>query len=174
MTTKKPRASLHDSSGEVKALHKRKPPPAADTIGMDAIKRLGIDGLVDYIEDGWDLREIARELRVQEKSIRRWIAADPERSARAKEARVRASQAWEEHAARLIREAKDPFELAKAKELAHHMRWRASRIDPARYGDRVEVDARVGIANLSEQAINDRLARLIASAGADTAPRSEN
>jgi hypothetical protein len=39
-------------------------------------------------------------------------------------------------------QASDAFELAKAKELAHHYRWRASKIAPKLYGDRLQVEGK--------------------------------
>ena len=41
-----------------------------------------------------------------------------------------------------IAQASDPFELAKAKELAHHYRWRASKIAPKLYGDKQSVEGK--------------------------------
>ena len=35
------------------------------------------------------------------------------------------------------------MDLAKARELAHHYRWRAAKIAPREYGDRVQVDQTV-------------------------------
>lgn len=81
---------------------------------------------------------IARNIGVSQGSLIAWIAADSERSARTKEARAHTALAWEEKAERGIAEASDPFELSKAKELAHHYRWRASKIAPRDYGDKVE------------------------------------
>ena len=39
-----------------------------------------------------------------------------------------------------IRDSADEFELKKAKELAHHYRWKASKIAPRDYGDKLEVN----------------------------------
>ena len=47
---------------------------------------------------------------------------------------------WDEKALAGIEAAKDAFELAKAKEAAHHYRWRASKIAPSEFGDRQAIE----------------------------------
>jgi hypothetical protein len=49
---------------------------------------------------------------------------------------------WDQVAVDGIAQAGDPFELAKAKELAHHYRWRASKIAPKLYGDKQSVEGK--------------------------------
>jgi len=65
-----------------------------------------------------------------------WIEADPERSARVKQARMVMSRRWDEKSEAVLVNAGDDFDLKKAKELAHHYRWRAAKIAPRDYGDR--------------------------------------
>jgi len=50
---------------------------------------------------------------------------------------VRSARFWDEKAARVIEAAPDKFELERARELAHHYRWRAKAIAPRDYGDKV-------------------------------------
>ena len=45
-----------------------------------------------------------------------------------------------EDAERQLRNAGDPFELAKADKLGYHLRWKASKANPREYGDKVEHD----------------------------------
>ena len=71
------------------------------------------------------------------KTLSQWIASDEEHSARAREARIHAARIWDEKALSVIEQALDPFELQRAKELAHHYRWRASKTAPKEYGDKV-------------------------------------
>jgi hypothetical protein len=49
-----------------------------------------------------------------------------------------AAQTYDEMAVEVVVEAADPFELAKAKELAVHYRWRAKAANPRKYGDKVQ------------------------------------
>jgi hypothetical protein len=44
---------------------------------------------------------------------------------------------WDEKAETVLVDAADPFELAKARELAQHYRWRAKAVAPREYGDKV-------------------------------------
>jgi hypothetical protein len=86
--------------------------------------------------DGSTLTDIARHEGISPGTLSEWIEADPERSARARAARILAARVWDDKAASVIEEAGNVFELAKAKELAHHCRWRASKIAPRDYGER--------------------------------------
>jgi hypothetical protein len=95
--------------------------------------------IFSLIKEGEMLSSIAEKIGVPQKALRDWLD-DPTRSARAREARGAASSAWDEKAERGIAEASDAFELAKAKELAHHYRWRASKIAPKLYGDKVQTE----------------------------------
>jgi hypothetical protein len=96
-----------------------------------------INVLCSRIVDGETLTAIARSLGTGVSTLADWIAADPARSARAREARTAAAASYEEQALEAIRAAADPFELAKAKEEAHHLRWKASKANPRAYGDKL-------------------------------------
>lgn len=105
---------------------------------MNALDEKGIDWLCDRISEGGLQREICEELKIGAASLARWIAAEPERSARVREARIAAARFYEELAGVVIEAAEDQFSLAKAKELAHHYRWKASKASPKEFGDKVE------------------------------------
>lgn len=107
---------------------------------MNALDEKGIDWLCDRLTDGAMQREICDELGIGAATLGKWIAADPERSARAREARIASARAYDELAALGIMNASDPFELAKAKEMAHHYRWKASKINPKEFGDKVTAE----------------------------------
>jgi hypothetical protein len=111
-----------------------------DTAAPSAQSKLadfGIAAICEAILAPSSMASIAERIGVSQGSLISWIAADPERSARAREARIQTAQMWDEKATRGIEDAADQFELAKAKELAHHYRWRASKIAPRDYGDKV-------------------------------------
>ncbi|WP_186126376.1 hypothetical protein [Burkholderia gladioli] len=105
-----------------------------------ALNALGIEGVCAQIYDGIPLRKIATGLGVSQGSLIAWLAADPERSARAREARRATAQMWEEMAEKVIEEATTKIQLARARELAHHYRWRASKIAPAEFGNKVQAE----------------------------------
>jgi hypothetical protein len=98
---------------------------------------LGIDAICDKIVDGKSLTAIAKNADVSIGTLLGWIEDESERSARAKEARALSARIWDDKATEGIEAASDPFELSKAKEMAHHYRWRASKIAPRDYGDKL-------------------------------------
>lgn len=104
-----------------------------------ALDALGIDALCERIIGGESMTAIAESAGSSAPVLVAWIAADAERSARAREARTLSARLWDEKAEAEIRQASDVFELSRAKELAHHYRWRGSKIAPKEYGDKLEL-----------------------------------
>lgn len=92
--------------------------------------------LCSRIVNGETLTAIAGSLECDRSSIAEWIASDVRRSARVREARIAAAGAHDDEALAVIRAAADPFTLARAREEASHLRWRASKANPRDYGDR--------------------------------------
>lgn len=84
------------------------------------------------------MSEIAMELGVSPSRLTRWCAADSQRLARVREARRLSALLWVEKAEKVIAEATDDLSLKKARELAHHYRWKASKINVEDFGDKVE------------------------------------
>lgn len=103
-----------------------------------ALDEIGIDVVCAKIGDLQSLTDIAKDCGVSIGTLQTWIDKDPERSARAREVRTATAKHWDERAERGIESATDPFSLSRAKELAHHYRWRASKIAPKEYGDKVQ------------------------------------
>lgn len=126
------------------------------------LDELGIDWLCGRVINGDSQTAIARELGIGVSTISDWIAADPERSARVREARISAARTFSEKAELVIAEASDPFALAKAKELAHHYRWQASKASPREYGDKLEIEQKTTITDLTEEQLDERIAKLSA------------
>lgn len=120
---------------------KAKPEPKAKPLSIpEKLQAYGEQRVMDELANGKPMRHIAEEAEVSFGSLSVWIAADPDRSARAREARIHAARMWDEKAVSVIEEARDPFELSQAKELAHHYRWRASKTAPRDYGDKVTAE----------------------------------
>ncbi len=103
----------------------------------ERIDAFGIEAVCERLADGVTMTAIAEEIGVTVGKLSQWIASDEEHSARAREARIHAARIWDEKALSVIEQALDPFELQRAKELAHHYRWRASKTAPKDYGDKV-------------------------------------
>lgn len=112
------------------------PKPKA-RISMEAA---GIEAICSRIANGETYTAIAKGLVVSVGKLSEWISGDKERSARANEARRMAAKVWDEKAEQELRSAPDPFELTRARELASHYRWRASKIAPHEYGDKQQVE----------------------------------
>ena len=93
--------------------------------------------IFDRIESGELLRPIAEDLGMTQPSFMRWCDK-PIRSARVKNARRNSALANIEDAERQLRNAGDPFELAKADKLGYHLRWKASKANPREYGDKID------------------------------------
>lgn len=132
----------------------------------DALDAHGIDAVCEAVADGKTLTAIAQDVGVSIGSLSAWLDADPERSARAREARKATARMWDEKAEQRLDSAADPFELAKARELASHFRWRASKIAPGDYGDRLTTEhtgpggGPVQVADVSGEALDARIAAL--------------
>ena len=103
---------------------------------MNALDMYGIDWVCEQILELRSLTAIAEDAGVGLATLLRWTTADAERSTRVSQARRVAAEAWVEKAEQVVADAKNNFELQKARELAHHYRWRASKISP-QYNDKV-------------------------------------
>ena len=103
---------------------------------MSVLDYFGVDWVCERILDGRTLTAIAEEATVSVGTLLRWIGLETERSARVNTARQQAGATWDAMAEDAISKASTSFQLAQAKELAHHWRWRASKIDP-NYKDKV-------------------------------------
>lgn len=104
------------------------------------LDQAGIEQICDWIVERKTMTAIADAIGVSIGSLIVWINSDPEHSARAREARAETAKLWDEQATKVIENAPDEFELKKARELAHHYRWRASKIAPKEYGERLEIE----------------------------------
>lgn len=129
-------------------------------MAREKLDQLGVEWLCNQIIDGQSQTSIAQSVGVSLATLSNWIAADIERSARVREARIASSRAYDEKAERALMDARDPFELAKARELASHYRWKASKTNPKEYGERVEIDQKTSITDLTEEQLDAKLAAL--------------
>lgn len=114
---------------------KKKPGPPA--VGQQKLDAYGLDQICADLSEGQTLTAICQRVGVDIATLFVWIERDPQKLARTREARTRSAKLWDERAEMVIAMAQDPFELAKARELAHHYRWRAKAIAPRDYGEKV-------------------------------------
>lgn len=106
---------------------------------------LSEDDIIHRIEDGEALATIAASVGRARSKLTEWLQADEARWERSARARASAAGAWDEKAEQELGDARDAFALAKAKERAHHYRWRASKIAPRQYGDKQHVEHSGGL-----------------------------
>lgn len=116
-----------------------KPPPITEpgVRPRDLCERFGIEAVCEMTVEGVALYEIARHIGVRPAVLTHWVEQSTDRSIRFREARRQSARTWDDLAEHFIKSAEDQFELNKAKELAHHYRWRAKAIAPREYGDKV-------------------------------------
>jgi hypothetical protein len=115
----------------------KKPGPPA--VAQDKLSAIGTNAICDLIVEGTSYRQIAAQFGVGLGTLATWIEADSERSHACARAREVSAQTFDEKAENGIQTAVDVFELAKAKELAIHYRWRAKAVNPRKYGDKVGI-----------------------------------
>lgn len=130
------------------------------------LEQFGEDSVIDMIADGQSLAQIARRIGIDRASIVRWVDADSQRSARVNIARRNAAEAYAEKAEDALIGAEDtPLGLQRARELAHHYRWAASKRNPAAFGDRIKAE----VAHSGKVDVNlltdEQLAAIVAEAG---------
>ena len=125
------------------------------------LNAFGLETLCDRLVSGETQTSICKSLGITKGSLSRWVSLDAERQARVHEARIASAEAFDELAEVAIRNAKNPLALAKAREIAHHYRWRSSKVDPRRYGEKLQVDQTNTIINLSDEEIERRRQKII-------------
>jgi len=138
---------------------------SAPPVARDKIDAYGLDAVCADLANGTTLTDISKSLDVVLGSLLAWCEAEPERSARVRESRTKAARLWDEKAAERIDSAKNPFELAKAKELAFHYRWRASKTAPKEYGEKLDLNHSGEIRSLRDDQLESRLVDLLGKTG---------
>ncbi len=126
----------------------------------------GLEAVCDEILSGNTRSAICKKLGITRASLIRWIALDSERQARVREAHIDAAQAYDEMAEEALKSARGKDALARARDLAHHYRWRASKANPREYGEKLQVDQTTTVVNLSDEEIDRRRADIKAKLAA--------
>jgi hypothetical protein len=99
-----------------------------------------IEDVIEQIIDGKTFREIAEGFDCSLSHFHRFLSK-AEHSARVKEALEISSNSYADKAEEvLINAEKDSIEMTRARELAQHYRWKASKRSPKKYGDKLETD----------------------------------
>ena len=147
----------------------RRPTPEADCIedrfaapilteAHAKCERYGFPRVLDEIRSGIAHREIAEKIGVAHGAMWTWMGLTKERIQARARARSDAAVAYDELAEYVLRTAEGTAtEIQRAAQLAQHYRWRAKVVNPRDYGDKVEVEHRIGLAD-AVKAIRDRAA----------------
>jgi len=93
-----------------------------------------------------------------------WLSAHPEFSqqyARAREAQADAHVEEMLDVARQAKNAKSSEEVQGYKLLVDTLKWRASKMKPRSYGDKLTLEAEVNVRQMTDEQLNARLAYLV-------------
>lgn len=135
--------------------------PQSASLTTQARRDWDLDDVCERIAAGDTYTAIAADYGKTQGALSLWLAAEANRSARAREAAGLAARFWDEEAEAGIRAATDVLALGKARELAQHLRWRASKLSTA-YADRskVEVGGAVGVFDAAQALTPEQLQRV--------------
>ena len=98
------------------------------------------DDLVRLLEFGWLVSEVAIIWRVDRAALAQWIDSDGQRASRARLARKAQAEIWDRIAFAIgLFTASDKVEMARAKLLMDHCKWRSCMYSPEDYVKRVAV-----------------------------------
>jgi predicted transcriptional regulator len=156
MPRKTPDAAPRAASPDAKATRR----PTAELTAT--IEAFGLEAILDLVEDGKTHVEIAEEVGVDRRTLRRWLDDD--------DARRRAVQrAFEDSAAeddrRALRVISDldkdatPALIARAREMASHYRWRAKARNQKVYGDKQELTVKDAPSTMSDEDLDAEIAK---------------
>ena len=145
----------------------RRGPPAVARAKLDEV---GIAVVCQLIEDDRTYRDIAAKLGISKDALMDWLRADRDRQDQARESLRLSSATCDEKAeAVLLALPADatPGQVAQARELAQHYRWRAKARNPREYGDKsqVEVSGDVSVSGMSRAERAAQIAALLAKLG---------
>lgn len=122
-------------------------PLPLDAQHVDVLRAVGIDELCKWISAGSNQKQIAQSLGVSEFAVLRFMCSE-ENMPKTIVARSYAAQHWDFEAERVMlslsRDA-TTGDIARARELAHHYRWRAKAFNRNLYGDKQEIEHKGGI-----------------------------
>ena len=102
---------------------------------------VGIEAVCEMVCELMSTREIAQRCGVRQSHLIEWLWSKPDRSARYLDARALSAEGWEERAMEvLLASGGDMVSVTRAREIASHLRWRASHANAKRFGDRQHVE----------------------------------
>lgn len=101
-----------------------------------------IDEIIEAIIDGKTYRDISKKYNVGLTTLHRFLSKK-EHSARTRDALDYSASTYADKAEKVLEEIKkgsNGIEMARARELAQHYRWKAGKRSPKKYGERQQID----------------------------------
>lgn len=99
-----------------------------------------IDNIVEMILDGKTYREIAATLKCALTTLHDFTSKS-EHHPRIREALEYSANTFDDQAEQVLKDAKGTLpEIQRARELAQHYRWKASKRNPARFADKIQTE----------------------------------
>lgn len=111
------------------------------------------------------MQEIADRWGCTKRQLQLWIDADPHRASQATQARKEAADWCDREAEKVLRDLTPDAtvaEVARARELAQHYRWRARVRNPVTHGDKLQVDHKLPV--IPHSLTDEQLEAIAASA----------
>lgn len=102
---------------------------------------IDIENVCDLILEGKSYVDIAKGLNIGLSKLKHYCI-NPNHSARVREALKESADSFEEKAEQILLELPSKAtqgQIVRARELAQHYRWKASKRDPRRFGDKLDV-----------------------------------
>lgn len=159
-------APVGNGRGVFLAMKRKLPPPGSNAAKLE---RMGITAVCDALREGMVYREIAVKAGVTLSALWRWMHEDEDRARMVRAALQDSADSFDAQAEAVLKEIPDDASKAavsRARELAQHYRWRASKRNPKAFGDKqqVELEGSLEVA-LTEEQVDARLLALFAKAG---------
>lgn len=99
-----------------------------------------LDEILDLFAEGHPFRVVAKKMNVSTRTLNKFLSL-PENINEYRSVMQESSDSYASMAEETLLNAKgDKFELQRARELAHHYRWMASKRNPKKYGEKLDVD----------------------------------
>jgi len=122
------------------------------------------DLICERVAEGESLRKICADDDMPHRSnVERWLSQDPDFAAKYAHARERQGDLMDEEQMEICRQIKTKeIAAAEARVLVGVLQWRASKLAPKRYGEKIDVSHSGGI-DVSDTSLDARIASLGAS-----------
>lgn len=122
-----------------------------------------LDEILDLFADGDAFRVVAKKMNVSTRTLNKFLSL-PENINEYRAVMQESSDSYASMAEETLLNAPgNKFELQRARDLAHHYRWMASKRNPKRYGDKLDID---------HTSAGEKMA--VISLGSGIAPDNEN